>query len=180
MAIVSVALSSPGVGATSVSGTFATDAVAPLTTTNVQPGEVNKANNPVGSADGFPGRYITWPTAGPGGTDAILAVLGNTNSTTISIQSPGIQTATATGLTLTRWEQLVAVGQIRAFTITAANGDKWAWAAGDAPYDLKYTPNGGTQTVLANAAIVVPEQIHFAPGVLPASTSFTVALTING
>lgn len=182
MAIASATFADPGVGITTVTGTFSTDAAAPLTCITSQVGSVGRANNPLttNTAGIFPGRYLAWPGAGAAGADAILACLGTTSSNTVSVQSPGIQTESPAGTTLTAWEVLKIVGMIRAFTITAANGDAYSWSTGDPPYELKYTPNGSAQTVLPNAVIVAPEQIHFAPGILPASTTYAISMSING
>lgn len=180
MAITNTSIAAPGVGVTALTGTFATDAAAALSTTVNNAYPANQGNISVASSAGLAGRYVTWPGGGAGGADGIIAILASFTGTTAALQNPGLQTGTAAGVTITRWEQLMAAGQIRAFTVTAANGDKWAWAAGAPPYELKYTPNGGSQTTLTNAVIVVPEQIHFAPGILPVSTTFTIAATING
>lgn len=179
MGITSVSLSTPAAGTLTVNGTFATDAVAALTTTTTNNNAVGQANIGVAASAGFPGRYMTWPLGGLGGADGIVLALSNAiGATTISIPSPGLMSATNSGTVLTRWDILNFTGLPKKITITQANGDTFVWNAGDAPFTITKTPNGGSASVLQNAAAITPEAIHFAAGILPPSTTYTVSIDL--
>lgn len=178
MAITSVSIPVPAIGVTSISGTFATDAVAALTTTTSNNNAVGQANIGVAASAGFPGRYMTWPGGGLAGADGIVLALSNAiGATTISIASPGLQSATNSGTVLTRWDLLPFTGMPKKITITQANGDTFVWNAGDPPFSITKTV-GGTPTVLQNAVAVTPESMQFAAGILPPSTTYTVAIDL--
>lgn len=178
MSITSVSLSTPAIGALSVTGTFATDAVAPLTTTTTANNAVGQANIGVAASAGFPGRYITWPLGGFGGADGIVLALSNASGATVlSIASPGLLAATNSGTVLTRWDILNFTGNPKKIVITQANGDVFTWNAGDQPFTIAKTVGGSTST-LQNAVTVMPESIQFAPGILPDSTTYSVVITL--
>lgn len=178
MAITNVSVTNPAKGVLNFSGTFSTNAVAFTTTTTTNANAATQSQIAVAASAGMPGRYVTWPGGGIGGADAPVLVLGASTGTGMAIASPGLITGTPAGTILTRWEQVKFAGMPKKVTVTQSNGTKFEWNAGDAPFTITKTPNGGSAEVLNNAAVVTAESIQFSSGVLPDSADFTIDIVL--
>lgn len=178
MAIVTINLPAP-VGTSKVqSGSFTTDAVADLTAALTSGAAVNATELVIATTAGFlGGDIITVPGAGFAGVDQNMPVLGVALQAggRLTIPNPGIVTGVASGTVIAKWNQLPVAGQPKHVRITRGNGDYYDWVVGMEPNSAT-TSIGGTVTTQAKVMLCQAGAVHFAPGMLAASETYTALI----
>lgn len=155
-------------------GSFTTDANPAVTTTTTASVGANGTVMAVASTAQFSNGsdIITVPGAGLAGATSNIQVIGVDLQALnqLSLYNTSVQATVASGTTITRWERLDIAALPKHVRVTRqSNGDYYDWVAGMEPYSA----NSGSG-LLTGVMLVQSNVIHFAPGLLAASETYTV------
>lgn len=178
MAISTINLPAPIGTSKTQSGTFTTDATGDLTAALTAGAGVNAAILNIATTAGFQGGDIitvpgAWFSAGDLNTPVLGVALQGNGQLTIS--NPAIVTGVAIGTVISKWNQLPVAGQPKHVRITRGNGDYYDWVVGMEPNSAT-TSIGGTVTTQPKVMLCQAGAVHFAPGMLAASETYTALI----
>lgn len=177
MAISNVNLPWPVGTDKSQTGTFTTDAAGIFSMPLTAGAGANAPKLVVASTAGFiGGELITLPGAGFSGADQVLTILGASllAGGELTIHNPGVVTGVASGTILSRWDRITVAGQPKRVKLTRANGDTAEWLAGMEPGSASVIIGGAAAVVQARYMYVQAGAVHFAPGILNPSETYTL------
>ena len=171
--------------ATSVAGSFVTDAnpeLSTVTTLDANSGS-NQTSLTVTTTAGFESAadLLTLAGAGLSGADATiqvtaLGVSGANSATKITIPGFAIRTSVVAGAAVTRWNRIGITARPKHVRVTRRdNGDYYDWTDGMEPYSAN-TSIGGVTALQAKVMLCQPGAIHFAPGMLAASQTYEIVI----
>ncbi|KQQ32000.1 hypothetical protein ASF61_16840 [Duganella sp. Leaf126] len=169
--------------ATSVAGSFTTDANPEVATTTTADATANQTALTVVSTAGFESAadYLTLAGAGLNGADAniqvtALGVSGVNAATRLTIPGFSIKTTAPSGAAVSRWNRIALTARPKHVRITRRdNGDWMDWTDGMEPFSAN-TSFGGVAALLAKAMLCQPGAIHIAPGILVASQTYDIVI----
>lgn len=161
-------------------GNFTTDGAGSVSNTTNGSTPANSVTMNLTSSAAFnDAGVVTVPTAGAAAATAYLLFCGNQvlSSNQLSMYNPGIQSAVASGTTVTQWDRVQYSGRPTRIRITRRdNGDWYEWVEGMEPYSIKQSI-AGVFSVNTLGALVTVDAIHFAPGLLAASVTYDIEIT---
>lgn len=177
MAISSVTLPWPVGTSKSQTGTFTTDASGTFTMALTAGVGANATKLIVASTAGFlGGELITLPGGGFNGDNQIITILGASllAGGELTIHQPAVVTGVPSGTVISRWDRIAVAGQPKRVKLTSANGDTAEWIAGMEPGGANVITSGGAPVLQLKYMYVQAGAVHFAPGILAISTTYTI------
>ncbi|KQQ40460.1 hypothetical protein ASF61_06825 [Duganella sp. Leaf126] len=183
MPIATISISALVGKASSVSGSFTTDANPEVTTTTTADATANQTALTVVTTAGFESAadYLTLAGAGLNGADAniqvtALGVSGVNAATRVTIPGFAIKTTAPSGAAVARWNRIAITARPKHVRITRRdNGDYFDWTDGMEPVSAN-TSIGGVQSLQARVMLCQPGAIHIAPGILAASQTYDIVI----
>ena len=138
---------------------------------------VNTGILTVATTAGFSGgEVVTLPGAGFSGGEQHLLILGASllAGGQLTIPNPGVVTGVSSGTVFSRWDRIAVAGQPKRVLITHPNGDTAEWIAGMEPYSANVITSGGAPVLQSKYLYAQAGAVHFAPGILAISTTYTI------